>query len=59
MNSPVQGSIAVVHMVLQHILLTFGLLAFELFPVRIVEWLGVEVPDKPPSDTPQPACRTS
>jgi hypothetical protein len=59
MNDPVQGSIAVVHMVLQHILLTFGLLAFVLFPVRIVEWLGLEVPDKPPSDTPQPAYRSS
>lgn len=59
MNDPVQGSIAVGHMVLQHIILTFSLLAFVLFPDGVVRWLGLDVLDKQPPDSRQPAYRNS
>lgn len=40
----VQGSIAVFHMVLQHVFLSLSLLAFSFFPKQMVAWLGLSIP---------------
>lgn len=45
MNDPLQGSIATVHMLAQHVLLSLSLLAFAFFPERMVRLLGRPLPE--------------
>jgi hypothetical protein len=40
MNDPAQGSIAMIHMLSQHVFLSLSLLSFAFFPERMVRALG-------------------
>lgn len=42
MDDPLQGSIAAIHMVAQHVFLSLSLLAFAFFPQRMTRLLGVD-----------------
>lgn len=42
MDDPLQGSIAAIHMLAQHVFLSLSLLAFAFFPQHMARLLGVE-----------------
>lgn len=44
MNDPVQGSIAMVHMLAQHVFLSLSLLTFAFFPEQMARLLGRPAP---------------